>query len=134
MENLTILADMQVAQQVENDRSARQRSHDEATSSQAPPPPPPNPADRVLQNLVSGIDRFSVSNMLFGCLVKGKAMTGLGRSLHLQDKETIGRMTRVLLAIATAGEKVEEVMQEHAAELDFAAVRLMEKRIEAAYK
>ncbi|CAL8466775.1 g6311 [Coccomyxa elongata] len=91
----------QVAQQVESDRSARQRSHDEATSSHAPPPPPPNPADRVLQTL---------------------------------DKETIGRKTRVLLAIATAGEKVEEVMQEHAAELDFAAVRLMEKRIEAAYK
>jgi hypothetical protein len=52
----------------------------------------------------------------------------------VQDKETIGRKTKILLAIATAGEKVEEALQEHAAELDFAAVRLMEKRIEAAYK
>ncbi|BDA40937.1 hypothetical protein COCOBI_01-5910 [Coccomyxa sp. Obi] len=91
----------QVAQQVEDDRNARQRSNDEATSSHAPPPPTPDPADRILQNL---------------------------------DRETIGRKTRILLAIATAGEKVEEAMQEHAAELDFAAVRLMEKRIEAAYK
>lgn len=44
------------------------------------------------------------------------------------------RKTDVLLAIATSGANVEQVIAENAAELDFIAVRLMEKRIEAAYK
>lgn len=52
----------------------------------------------------------------------------------MQDKEAIAKKTRVLLAICTSGAKVEEALLENAAELDFAAVRLMEKRIEAAYK
>lgn len=49
-----------------------------------------------------------------------------------QSKEEIGRRTRLLLDIATAGAKVEEVIAQHASELDFAAVRLLEKRIEVA--
>ena len=49
------LADMQVA---EDDRTVRQRSHDEATSSHSPPPPMRNPADKVLHKLVSGIPQL----------------------------------------------------------------------------
>ena len=49
-------------------------------------------------------------------------------------KEDIACKTRLLLEIATAGEKVQEVIEQHSAELDFAAVRLLEKRIELAYK
>ena len=46
----------------------------------------------------------------------------------------IAKKTQLLLQIASSGLKVEEVMEEHASELDFACVRLMEKRIEAAYR
>ncbi|CAL5227419.1 g10379 [Coccomyxa viridis] len=49
-------------------------------------------------------------------------------------KEEIAKRTQLLLQIATSGLKVEEEMEKHASELDFACVRLMEKRIEAAHR
>lgn len=54
--------------------------------------------------------------------------------MNAQTDEEIAKKTRLLLQIATSGVKVEEEMEKHATELDFACVRLMEKRIEAAYK
>ena len=53
---------------------------------------------------------------------------------QLQTKEEIAKRTQLLLQIATSGLKVEEEMEKHASELDFACVRLMEKRIEAAHR
>ena len=55
-------------------------------------------------------------------------------ALAAQTKAEIARKTQLLLQIASSGLKVEEVMEEHASELDLSCVRLMEKRIEAAYK
>ena len=55
-------------------------------------------------------------------------------ALAAQTKVEIAKKTQLLLQIASSGLKVEEMMEEHASELDFACVRLMEKRIEAAYK
>ena len=55
-------------------------------------------------------------------------------ALAAQTKAEIAEKTQLLLQIASSGLKVEEVMEYHASELDFACVRLMEKRIEAAYK
>jgi hypothetical protein len=51
-----------------------------------------------------------------------------------QDKQVLARKSKVLIDIAISGEKVEETIAENANELDFIAVRLWEKRIEAAYK
>jgi len=50
----------------------------------------------------------------------------------MQSKEEMSKKTQLLLHIATSGLKVEEEMEKHASELDFACVRLMEKRLEAA--
>jgi hypothetical protein len=52
----------------------------------------------------------------------------------MQSKEDIARKTRLLLDIATAGKSVQEVIAANAAELDFAAVRLLEKRIQVAHR
>jgi hypothetical protein len=54
--------------------------------------------------------------------------------MNAQTDEEIAKKTQLLLHIATSGVKVEEEMEKHASELDFACIRLMEKRIEAAYK
>ena len=54
--------------------------------------------------------------------------------MNAQTDEEIAKKTQLLLQIATSGVKVEEEMEKHATELDFACVRLMEKRIEAAHK
>lgn len=54
--------------------------------------------------------------------------------MKAQTDEEIAKKTQLLLQIATSGVKVEEEMEKHASELDFACIRLMEKRIEAAYK
>lgn len=51
-----------------------------------------------------------------------------------QSKKEIAKRTELLLQIATSGLKVEEEMEKHASELDFACVRLMEKRLEAAHR
>lgn len=52
----------------------------------------------------------------------------------MQSQEELGKRTRMLLDIATAGEKVEEALARHAKDIDFATVRLLEKRVEIAYK
>ncbi len=52
----------------------------------------------------------------------------------MQTDEDIAKKTRLLLQIATSGVKVEEELEMHSFELDFACARLMEKRIEAAHK
>ncbi len=50
----------------------------------------------------------------------------------LQSEEVLARKTDVLLKIATAGGAVEDEIARHARELDAAAVRLLERRIETA--
>ena len=52
----------------------------------------------------------------------------------MQTREEVAKRTQLLLQIATSGLKVEEEMEKHASELDFACVRLMEKRVEAAHR
>ena len=49
-----------------------------------------------------------------------------------QSEEALQRKMSALLDIATAGEAVEEAIAKHAGELDAAAVRLLERRLEAA--
>ena len=52
----------------------------------------------------------------------------------VQGQEALDRKTDALFQIATAGSAVEEAIAKYADELDAAAVRLLERRLETAQK